>query len=70
MSFIYKSVLIFTIILSLYSAGKAQLKPFDRYPQNNKDMYHLDFKQYFLTEKEEKDDLVRFYSNLDRFSSL
>jgi oligoendopeptidase F len=70
MSFIYKSILIFSIILSLFSAGKAQQKPFDPYPQNNKDMYHLDFKQYFLNEKEEKDDLVRLYSNLDRFSSF
>ena len=69
MSFIYKSVLIFIIILSLNSAGKAQQKPFDPYPQNNKDAYHLDFKQYFVNEKVEKEDLKRFYSNLDRFYS-
>ena len=69
MSFIYKSVLIFTIILSFNSAGKGQQKPFDPYPQNNKDTYHLDFKQYFVNEKEEKEDLKSFYSNLDRFYS-
>jgi len=70
MSFIYRSVLIFTIILSLNSAGHGQQKPFDPFPQNNKDTYHLDFKQYFVNEKEEKEDLERFYSNLDRFNSF
>jgi oligoendopeptidase F len=70
MTVISKSVLILSIILCLHSAGKAQQKPFDPYPQNNKDMYHLDFKQYFLNEKEEKKDLGRFYCNLDSFNSF
>lgn len=70
MSLIYKSFLIYAIILSLNSAGQAQQLLFDPFPQNNKDTYHLDFKQYFLNEKEEKEDLGKFYSNLDRFYSL
>ena len=70
MSFFYKSFLIYTIILSLNSAGKAQQLLFEPFPQNNMDAYHLNFKQYFLNEKEEKEDLERFYSNLDRFNSF
>jgi oligoendopeptidase F len=66
---LFKLFLIFIITLFLNSAVKAQQKPFDPYPQNNRDSYQLDFRQFFVNEKEEKEYLKRFYSNLDRFYS-
>jgi oligoendopeptidase F len=70
MRYLYKTLLIYTILQAFNLPGKAQQILFDPFPQNNKEVYHLDFTQYFINENEEKRDLDRFYSNLDRFYSF
>src|SRR4051812_5789037 len=61
-------------IIILFSLGfsfnlNAQEIPFNPFPDNDTNLYHLDFTKFFAGEQSEKTDLADFYRSLERFNS-